>query len=85
MYDMGGFGDDMNKIREYEKIYERYANDVYRVSLYLLKDETKAQDITQRAFENMYKKLQESDEESVCNQLLIEAKRLAKNQDTKEG
>lgn len=75
----------MNKIREYEKIYERYANDVYRVSLYLLKDETKAQDITQRAFENMYKKLQESDEESVCNQLLIEAKRLAKNQDTKEG
>ena len=74
----------MNKIREYEKIYERYANDVYRVSLYLLKDETKAQDITQRAFENMYKKLQESDEESVCNQLLIEAKRLAKNQDTKE-
>lgn len=75
----------MNKTEKFELIYERYANDVYRLSLYLLKDETKAQDITQRAFENMYKRLQESDEESVCNQLLIEAKRLAKNQDTKEG
>jgi DNA-directed RNA polymerase specialized sigma24 family protein len=74
----------MNKTEKFELIYERYANDVYRLSLYLLKDETKAQDITQRAFENIYKRLQESDEESVCNQLLIEAKRLAKNQDTKE-
>ena len=74
----------MNKTEKFELIYERYANDVYRLSLYLLKDETKAQDITQRAFENIYKRLQESDEESVCNQLLIEAKRLAKKQDTKE-
>lgn len=74
----------MNKTEKFELIYERYANDVYRLSLYLLKDETKAQDITQQAFENIYKRLQESDEESVCNQLLIEAKRLAKNQDTKE-
>ena len=74
----------MNKTEKFELIYERYANDVYRLSLYLLKDETKAKDITQQAFENIYKRLQESDEESVCNQLLIEAKRLAKNQDTKE-
>ena len=74
----------MNKIEKYELIYERYANDIYRLSLYLLKDEKKAKDITQQAFENIYKRLQESDEESVCNQLLIEAKRLAKNQDTKE-
>ena len=74
----------MNRTEKFELIYERYANNVYRLSLYLLKDETKAQDITKRAFENIYKRLQESDEESVCNQLLIEAKRLAKNQDTKE-
>ena len=74
----------MNKTEKFELIYERYANEVYRLSLYLLKDETKAKDITQQAFENIYKRLQEGDEESVCNQLLIEAKRLAKNQDTKE-
>ena len=84
MYDMGGFGDDMNKIREYEKIYERYANDVYRVSLFLLQDENKAKEITQQAFANVYKKLQEIDEKSICGQLLIEVKRLAKNHETKE-
>ena len=82
---MGGFGDDMKKIKEYEKIYERYANDVCRVSLYLLKDETKAKDITQEAFANIYKKSQEIDEKSIYGQLLIEAKRLAEKQDTKEG
>lgn len=82
---MGGFGDDMKKIKEYEKIYERYANDVYRVSLYLLKNETKAKEITQEAFANIYKKSQEIDEKSIYGQLLIEAKRLAEKQDTKEG
>ena len=75
----------MNKMKEYEKIYERYANDVYRLSLYLLKDETKAQEITQQAFANVYKKVSGNDKNSIRGQLLIEAKRLATNQDTKEG
>lgn len=75
----------MNKIEKYEFIYERYANDIYRLSLYLLKDEKKAKDITQQAFANIYKRLQEIDEKSIHGQLLIEAKRLAKKQDTKEG
>ncbi len=74
----------MNKMKEYEKIYERYANDVYRLSLYVLQDEEKAKDITRQTFANVYKKLQEIDEKSIHGQLLIEAKRLAKNQETKE-
>jgi len=74
----------MNKMKEYGKIYERYANDVYRLSLYLLKDETKAKEITQQAFANVYKKVSENDKNSIRGQLLIEAKRLATNQDTKE-
>lgn len=74
----------MNNIKKYEVIYERYANDVYRLSLYLLKDETKATEITQQAFANVYKKASKIDEKSIRGQLLIEVKRLAKKQEPKE-
>ena len=59
----------MNNIKKYEIVYDRYANDVYRLSLYLLQDEEKAKDITRQTFANVYKKLQEIDEKSIHGQL----------------
>lgn len=82
---IGGFADGMSDTKQFELIYEKYADDVFRVALYLIKDKNKAQDIVQQAFVNIYKQLRELDEESIYGQLLIEAKRLAKKQDTKEG
>lgn len=74
----------MSNIKQYEQLYRMYANDVYRLSLYLVQDENKAKKITQQAFANVYKKSSEIDKNSIRGQLLIEAKRLAKNQETKE-
>lgn len=61
-------------------IYEEYANDVYRVALYLVKDEKKAQDIVWQAFVNIYKQWLETDETSIYLQLLKETKRIAQNE-----
>lgn len=74
----------MSSIKQYEQVYRMYANDVYRLSLYLVQDENEAKKITQQAFANIYTKLDEIDQNSIYSQLLIEAKRLAKNQETEE-
>ena len=60
----------MSHIKQFEMIYEEYANDVYRVALYLVKDEKKAQDIVWQAFVNIYKQWRETDETSIYLQLL---------------
>lgn len=75
----------MNNMKKIEEIYNKYADDVYRLSLYLLKDENKAKEVTRQAFESIYKKLDEIDTDRIHSQLLIKAKRLAKNEETKEG
>lgn len=75
----------MSNIRQFELIYEKHADDAYRVALCLVKDKNKAQEISRQAFVNIYKRLREIDEKSLYSQLLIEVKRLAKNQNTEEG
>lgn len=70
----------MSHIKQFEMIYEEYANDVYRVALYLVKDEKKAQDIVWQAFVNIYKQWLETDEASIYLQLLKETKRIAQNE-----
>ncbi len=70
----------MSHIKQFEMIYEEYANDVYRVALYLVKDEKKAQDIVWQAFVNIYKQWRETDETSIYLQLLKETKRIAQNE-----
>ena len=83
-YDKGGYADDMGSIKQYEQVYRLYANDVYRLSLYLVQDENKAKKITQQAFANIYTKWDEIDKNSIYSQLLIETKKLAENKDAKE-
>jgi len=75
----------MSSIKQYEQVYRMYVNDVYRLALYLVKDENEAEKITQQAFENIYTKWEEIDKNSIYNQLLIETKKLAENTDAKEN
>lgn len=82
---IGGFADGMKNVEEYEQVYKKYVNDVYRLALYLTRDEEEAKEITQQAFANVYKKTFKIDERSIYKELLITTKVLAKKQDTKEG
>lgn len=79
----------MSNIKKFEMIYEKYVNDVYRVALYLVKDEDKAKDITQQAYTNIYKTHHKIGENKIYSQLIYTAKMLAEksnlNKDTKEG
>lgn len=74
--------------RKFELIYRKYADDVYRVSLYLLKDEEKAMHLAQQAFANVYKKMNEIEEQSLRSHLIHEVKNLAtdflQNKETEE-
>ena len=74
----------MSNTKQFELIYGKYANDVYRVALYLVKDEKKAQDIVQQVFVNIYKQCRETDEKSIYFQLLKETKRIAQNERRKK-
>lgn len=74
----------MGSIKQYEQVYTMYADDVYRLSLYLVQDENKAKKITQQAFASIYKKWDEIDQDSIYSQLLIETKKLAENKNAKE-
>ena len=47
------------KQRKLQKIYKAHANEVYRICLHYLKDEKKAQDITEQVFLELYKKMDE--------------------------
>lgn len=71
----------MSDTKQFELIYEKYADDVYRVALYLVKDKDKAQDIVQQAFVNIYKKRRATDKKSIYLQLLAETQRIAKNEE----
>lgn len=74
----------MGSIKQYEQVYRLYANDVYRLSLFLVQDENEAKKITQQTFANIYTKLDEIDQNSIYSQLLIETKKLAENKNAKE-
>lgn len=77
---MGGIWDDMSHIKQFETIYKKYVNDVYRVAMYLVKDENKAQDIVRQVFASIYKQWRDIEEQSVYLQLLKETKRIAQNE-----
>lgn len=76
----------MSDIKQFEMIYGQYVNDVYRMALYLVKDENEAQDIVRQAFASIYKQWRECDEKSLYLQLLKETKRIAqKERRNKDG
>ncbi len=70
----------MSDIKQFEMIYGKYVNDVYRMALYLVKDENKAQDIVWQAFASIYKQWRDIEEQRVYLQLLKETKRIAQNE-----
>ena len=74
----------MSSIKQFEIIYQKYADDMYRLALYLVKDANKAQDVVRQAFASIYKQWRESDEKSLYFQLLKETKRIAQNERRKK-
>ena len=65
------------KQRKLQKIYKAHANEVYRICLHYLKDEKKAQDITEQVFLELYKKMDEVNSNHVFAYLAQLAKRLS--------
>lgn len=62
--------------KKYEIVYESYADDIYRLCLYCLKDKEQAADITQQVFLNFYKFFNEVNPDYMLGYLVREAKEL---------
>ncbi len=62
-----------------EKIYRDYESDVYRVSLFFLKDEQAAFDVTQQVFFKFYQHIDEAEIESVRGYLVRMARNMSFN------
>ncbi len=77
---------DRRKEEEFEKLYQQYRNDVYKISLYYTKNEQEAQDITQKVFFALYLRMDKIQTEYVKAYLITAAKNLSYNwlRDTKK-
>lgn len=62
--------------KNYEVVYDSYANDVYKICFYYLRDENQAANITQQVFLNFYKVYDEVNPDHILGHLVREAKRL---------
>lgn len=62
--------------KEFENVYQSYANDIYRLCLYYLKDENQAKDIAIQVFLNFYKIFDEVNPDYRLGYLVREAKEL---------
>lgn len=62
---------------QYENVYRKYADDVYKVSLYLTRQPQIAQDLTKQAFENLYKELDDVEETYIFGYLIQQVKSYA--------
>lgn len=60
---------------QYEKIFQAHAKNIYRMCLYYLKDESKATEITQQAFANIYEQTKPSELNCIFAYLVREAKK----------
>lgn len=70
---------DRSKEERFEKIYQEYHHDVYRISLYYTKNEYEAQDITQKVFYKLYQHFDEIHLESVRAYMFRAARNLSYN------
>lgn len=64
--------------KQYEEIYRRYANDIYKICVYYLQDEKQAQEVVIEAFESLYKHLDEVNPKYTLAYLANEAKTIIK-------
>ena len=71
--------DRITKEKQFEEIYRAYRNDVYKISLYFTEDEYIADDITQKAFLNLYLHLDSVNLKSIHTYLLRTARNMSYN------
>ena len=62
------------KMKKFKKIFDSHALNVYRVCLYILRDEEKAEEIAENVFVNFYEHMEEVRPEMVLTHLVIEAR-----------
>ena len=65
------------KEKRFDRIYRLYANDIYKICLYLVKDEKIAEDIFQQTFFECYKNLEYYESEFGLAHLIRMAQQLA--------
>lgn len=61
----------------FDDVIDSYLQDIYRISLYLVRDEELAQKITRQAFLEFYDRFEEVKEELIFEELANTAKKLA--------
>lgn len=71
---------EKEKIKQFENIYKTFANDIYKVSLYILKGEKKAQKITEQVFLELYEEFDSMDSNHIFAYLVCKAKKLSTNE-----
>src|ERR671930_119553 len=57
--------------RQFERIYRRYAGDVYRYALVVLRNQQDAEDVTQTTFMNAYRAMQNGERPEIPKNWLI--------------
>ena len=62
--------------KQYEEVYATYADDVYKICIYYLKDEEKAKEIATQALVNFYEIFDKVDSRYILGFLVREIKRL---------
>ena len=60
------------KMKKFKKIFDSHAINVYRICLYILRDEEKAEEIAETVFVNFYEHMEEVRPEMVLTHLVIE-------------
>lgn len=60
----------------YESIYQKYSDDIYRLSLYVLKNEEMAKSVTQQVFFSFYESFEKMAENDYYSYLLGKTKQL---------
>ena len=62
------------KMKKFKKIFDSHAINVYRICLYILRDEEKAEEIAETVFVDFYEHMEEVRPEMVLTHLVIEAR-----------
>ena len=61
-----------DKMKKFKEIFDSHALNVYRVCLYILRDEEKAEEIAETVFVNFYEHMEEVRPEMVLAHLMVE-------------
>ena len=62
------------KMKKFKKIFDSHAINVYRICLYILRDEEKAEEIAETVFVDFYEHMEEVRPKMVLAHLMVEAR-----------